>query len=312
MRTLLKIAPFLLFLFACEKEIELDIPAAKEYLVVEGHVEQDLPPYVILTRSLPFFESISPQELGQIFVHDAIINVYDGTDTVQLVEFYIDSIPDTLLTLIGEIQNSPIPLDSDELQDIGFSFYSTTEMLGTVGRGYSLEVLAEGKRLTSYTTIPTPRPLDSLWMTPHPNPDNDTLVTLNVRYTDEPGVRNYVRYITQRDQELPYPPLIQSVYDDFTIFNIDGETIDIPLERGQSQYGDIEFETYSYFEVGDTVTLKWCSIDKAHYDFWLTMEFDRNQTGNPFGRPTKVLTNINGGLGVWGGYGASYQQIIAE
>lgn len=312
MKRLLIISTLFLTLFSCEKEIDIDLPSPKEYLVVEGHVEQNLPPYVILTRSLPFFGTTSLQDLSKIFVRNAEVRVFDGTDTVLLQEIFLDSIPDTLLDILGDIETLPFPIDAEEFQDVQFSFYTTTQMLGEVGRTYSLEIKAEGKRLTSVTTIPEPVPLDSVWVIPNPDPDKDTLVGLYGRYSDPPGVRNYIRYTTQRNQELPYPPLVQSVFDDLTIFNVDGQTIDFPMERGQTQYGDIDFETFSYFEVGDTINLKWSSIDKAHFDFWLTLEFDRSQTGNPFGRPTIIKTNINGGLGIWGGYGASYHQVIAE
>ena len=34
-------------------------------------------------------------------------------------------------------------------------------------------------------------------------------------------------------------------------------------------------------------------------------------SGNPFSAPTTVTTNIEGGgLGVWGGYGATYDTLI--
>jgi hypothetical protein len=52
-------------------------------------------------------------------------------------------------------------------------------------------------------------------------------------------------------------------------------------------------------------------IDKSHYNFWRTLEADRGSQGNPFGSFVVVKTNINGGIGVWGGYGSSIQTIVA-
>jgi hypothetical protein len=58
--------------------------------------------------------------------------------------------------------------------------------------------------------------------------------------------------------------------------------------------------------------LKWCTIDKAHFQFWQTMERSNNSNGNPFAAPVSIKSNISNGLGVWGGYGASYDTIIAK
>ena len=52
-------------------------------------------------------------------------------------------------------------------------------------------------------------------------------------------------------------------------------------------------------------------INKETYDFWRTMEFSYANIGNPFGSPTKVLSNIsNGALGYFGGYAPQFRTII--
>ncbi|NNF02092.1 MAG: DUF4249 family protein [Bacteroidia bacterium] len=82
----------------------------------------------------------------------------------------------------------------------------------------------------------------------------------------------------------------------------------LPLERGQSSADEIDFDTYGYFWRGDTVTLRWMNIDKAHYDFWNTLENDAGD--NPFSSPVQIKSNIQGGLGVWGGYNNTFGTII--
>ena len=62
-------------------------------------------------------------------------------------------------------------------------------------------------------------------------------------------------------------------------------------------------KTYSYFGRGDIMSVKFCNIDKAVFDFWRTMEYSYASIGNPFSSPTKVIGNIsNGALGYFGGY----------
>ena len=46
----------------------------------------------MLSKSLNYFSTISPEELSASFVHNAIVTVSDGSKTVQLVEYnYKDS-----------------------------------------------------------------------------------------------------------------------------------------------------------------------------------------------------------------------------
>jgi hypothetical protein len=57
--------------------------------------------------------------------------------------------------------------------------------------------------------------------------------------------------------------------------------------------------------------LKLCTIDKATYDFWRTIEFVYVNAGNPFATPTRVLSNIsNNGLGYFGGYAAQFRTVV--
>jgi hypothetical protein len=70
-------------------------------------------------------------------------------------------------------------------------------------------------------------------------------------------------------------------------------------------------EDYSFFRLGDTVTVKFTNIDKTTYDFWRTMEYSYSSIGNPFSSPTKVLGNIHGGaLGYFGGYAVQYKSLV--
>ena len=111
---------------------------------------------------------------------------------------------------------------------------------------------------------------------------------------------------TRRNSE-PFYPGLNSVYDDQVI---DGTHYELQVERGVNRNQDIP-EGYSFFDKGDTVTLKVSNINKATYDFWRTMEYTYLSVGNPFSSPTKVLGNIsNGALGYFGGYASQYKTII--
>ena len=82
------------------------------------------------------------------------------------------------------------------------------------------------------------------------------------------------------------------------------------MERGINRNEDIDRDTYSFFNRGDTITLKFANIDKGCFDFWRTMEYSYTNIGNPFASPSKVISNIQGGgLGYFGGYAVQYKTI---
>ena len=102
-------------------------------------------------------------------------------------------------------------------------------------------------------------------------------------------------------------PGLSSVFDDAII---NGTIFDFPIDRGYNRNDSIDFDVYGLFDRGDTITVKWSNIDKAHFDFWRTYEFSLGSQGNPFASPLEIKSNIVGGLGIWGGYAPSYKTII--
>ena len=91
----------------------------------------------------------------------------------------------------------------------------------------------------------------------------------------------------------------------------DGKEFEFPLTKAEPLNEDIDPAEYGYFAVGDTVTLKWSTIDQEHFDFWNTLEFNRVNQG-PFSSYTKVDFNIEGGIGIWGGYSSSFYKMVAR
>ena len=100
-----------------------------------------------------------------------------------------------------------------------------------------------------------------------------------------------------------------SVYDDQVI---DGNTYTVILPQGINK-NDIPKADSNFFKRGDTVTLKFCNIERKVYKFWSTWEFAQQSIGNPFAQPNKVLGNVsNGALGVFCGYASWYGTKVAE
>jgi hypothetical protein len=67
-------------------------------------------------------------------------------------------------------------------------------------------------------------------------------------------------------------------------------------------YPITQFDTY--FIAGDTVDLKFRTQPKAGYDFWTSWQNEVLNAQNPiFPAHTNLKSNINGGIGIWCGYG---------
>ena len=277
---------FLLFVFllaACEKNITVNLPKPDEKLVVEGSIETGSFPFIILTKNSAFYSTFNLDSLNNYFVQNAVVKVSNGTDTVTCQEFFLDTMGVTLRAYIG----------------LG--------MIGEEGKTYNLWINApDGKKISAVTTIPIKNPLDSIWVTYNEKVDSPDLVRLVVRYTDHPQLGEYVRYFTKFNSE-DFQPGLNSVFDDQII---NGTTFDFPLDRGYNRNDSIDFDAYGYFHKGDTITVKWCNIDYAHFDFWRTMEFELGGQGSPFASPVKINTNITGGLGIWGGYAVNLKTVI--
>lgn len=277
-------------LISCEKSVRFDLDKQEPKLVVEGTIETGTAPLFFLSRSLDFFSEINPEILTGSFVRNAVVSVSNGTKTHQLKEYGIPTPAGTIYYY---------STDSSDL---------ATAFTGAEGTTYSLEITVEGKTYSAITTIPLhKKTVDSLWWRPSINNPDSNKVVLMARVKDPPGFGNYIRFFNSTNGG-PFNPGLNSVFDDQIV---DGSAYDIEVEKGINRNEEIDFETYSFFDRGDTVILKFTNIDKACFDFWRTMEYNYGSIGSPFANPTKVLSNINGGaLGYFGGYSVQYDTLV--
>ncbi|HUR66098.1 MAG TPA: DUF4249 family protein [Chitinophagaceae bacterium] len=291
MRSLLALLILIiLFTTGCERAVDFKLAQTAPKLVVEASIENGQPPMVYLSKSLGFFSKIDPATLSNSFVHHADVFISNGTLTHKLKEY-------------------TVPVGG------GFNFYyysndpssPATLFTGELRKQYSLRIVSEGKEYTATTTIPdTTKRIDSVFWKPAPAGNPPDYAMIMARVYDRPGFGDYVRYYTRRNSDVFYPGLA-SVYDDQVI---DGSSYEVQVERGVDR-NTVLVDGYAFFLRGDTVTLKLCSIDKATFDFWRTMEYTYVSVGNPFSTPTKVMSNIHGGgLGYFGGYGVQYRSLI--
>jgi hypothetical protein len=290
MRYIVFFAMIVLFFTACEKSVKFDLDKSNPSLVVEATIESGEPPVVILTNSTDFFGKISPEILANSFVRNAVVTISNGTKTHQLKESFFNTPANNKIYFYS--------IDSANL---------STAFVGTFNTTYTMQIKVNGRIYNATTTIPPlAKKIDSLWWKKAPDNPDTTKVVLVARSTDPPGFGNYIRYFTSVNGGF-FLPGLNSVFDDQII---DGKTYTVDIDRGIDRNVKLDAENYSFFNRGDTITLKLCNIDKTTYDFWRTMEYSYGSIGNPFASPTKVLSNVSGTLGYFGGYAVQYSTLI--
>jgi len=283
---------FLITLTGCEKNIHFNLDKASPVLVVDAQIENGKPPQVVLTKSLSFFDQINPVILANSFVHGADVYISNGTLTHKLKEYTIPLVPGYSAYLYS--------IDSSNL---------ATAFLGELNTGYQLRIVSDGKEYTSQTQIPALNVVpDSVFYKQVPFIDDTTLRKMMVRVHDPVGLGNYIRYFTKRGN-LPFYPGENSTYNDEIL---DGTTYEVSFPQGVDRNDPPKADS-NFYHIGDTVTLKFCNINRATYQFWNTWEFAFQSMGNPFSQPNKVIGNIsNGALGAFCGYAAWYNTQIVH
>ena len=269
------------FLISCEQEITIDLPEYKPKLVVEGFIESGGFPMVTLSKSVEYFAPVDSNTLRNLYIgNEATVIVYskDEADTLNCMEF-------------GK-----------------YKFFVGNKFKGEVGQSYRLKVLYDGKVYTATTTIPYPVPLDSIKFYPDPDVGGDSLGFLWLYVKDPDTLGNYYRIFTKTfgvDQVFVHPRM--SVDED-KFFN--GQQMEFSVYHGKNMFTNQDtgqtggVKKWYHFEMGDSVVVKGCSMDRAHFLFWRTVEQQIQSNGNPFASPVTPYTNIVGGaLGIWGGYG---------
>lgn len=272
-----------LFLSSCEKNITVDLPPSASQVVVEGYVEIGTPPYVYLSYSTDYFAPVDSAALLNYTIKGATVTISDGivTDTLQ------------------------------ELNPATGYIYVSTKLIGTVGRTYTLTVkTTNGEVVTAQTTMHTPVKLDSVYFKPQLNVD--TLGFAWASLTDPDTIGNNYRWFAKRlNQDDLFIAPFGSAFDDKFI---NGQSVTFSYNRGEEPNAntDPNDATVGFYQVGDTVVVKFCSIDNTSYKFWRDAETQAANNGNPFGSTSPIKSGVTGGLGVFCAYAASYDTIICK
>jgi len=252
--------------------------------------------------------------LANTFVSGANIEVSVDGETTTLDEICTSNLSPVELELASEL----LGLSVTEIQSLGLCVYTTFDLLGEEGKVYDLVVETEEETVTSSTKIDYAVPLDSLWFEIWS--DTDTLGFIWGILSDPDTAGNNYRWYSQRVNSYPgepgipkdsrYIPPTNSVSED-SFFN--GLQFEFGFNRGQefnSNKEDDNNEEAFFFKLGDTVAVRPVTINSDAYRFYRGLEEQVTSNGSPFALPENIESNIEGGLGIWAGFGPTYDTII--
>ena len=310
--------------FSCTKEIDISIPNSGSKFVVNGIIEKGETPKILLQRNIPYFDPIN----------------IDFNNTVNTLGFVNDAIV-TITNSYGQIDTlTNINLGFPGLTDTWFYNYEGN-ILGEEGISYKLEIVKGDTMIWAITTIPR---LDSIIKEDLRflySPEDSAYCFLQATVVDPDTIGNCYRVFSKTksiwgSQIDIVPP--QDGYDDFFMSMSDNEgnyndeytngwTFIAPMYKGRGfwqewgQQGTEDTDnnqdvdgssgaTTGLWNIGDLVILKFSAVDRASWDFWASLQY--NNPGGPFGAPSQANTNINGGLGVFGGSSSEKIDLVAD
>ncbi len=289
---------------ACEKVLDIDLPDGVNGIVFEGTIENGSFPYLIISRSENYFSTIETAQsaiLNSLVTADSVFIIVDGTkDTLHEV---------CLQSLTPEQQVLALDLLGFESFPTGVDLciYANFTMVGELGKTYKLEAYVEGEKYQATTSIEQQVYLDSLWFKDELPVDSFGSIWCSL--TDPAATTDYYYMWTENlTQDKPMAPIDGGPSFGDRLFN--GETIEFNFWQGTNLANDSgSDEDYWSFAEGDTVIVKFGTIDRGVYDFWESVDAASNL--NPFSSPTPVFSNFdNGGRGVWAGYATTLDTIV--
>jgi len=179
----------LLVFTSCEKTINTTPAVQTPKLVVDGTIETGQAPIIVLTKSLGYFSSISPAQLQNSFVRNAVVEISDGTVTHRLKEYTISLAPGAFFYYYSNDATNP-----------------ATAIIGKNNTRYQLRIVENGEVYTSSTFIPSDngRKLDSIWWQKAPNNTDTNRCIIMAKISDPPGLGNYTDILQELTAVLFY------------------------------------------------------------------------------------------------------------
>lgn len=270
----------MIIITSCETDYSDISYFVEKKIVVDGWIENEKYPIVILTYNTPYFSNLDSATFRDLIATRAKVTVSDGETS-------------EILILTRDPNYFPPYV------------YKGKKIKGVIGKKYYLEVIEGNDTIKATTTIPSPPVIEKVRY----EPKTDTSGILCITLKDNEFEENFYRFFTMLwNKENRFIPTLVAGFSD-KMFN--GKQFTFFLNKGPSSY--LKPVETIYFAKGDTIIFKATCVDKASFDFWSGYDKEIFDAGNPFAANYRQLnSNVLNGLGIWCGYACVYFRIVAE
>lgn len=245
-------------------------------IVVEGWIEEDESPVVIVTRAIDLTRPTD--NFDNAVERWCRVTVYDGT---------------TPYLLTGTINRNFTPP----------FIYTSSRLKGRVGHTYRLVVETETETASAETSLQASPRISQLEAVK--SPDSENLYSIRA-FIDDLPTEGYFKFFARSHQleTRSFPTFLGTFssadYDPDSGWNITRGT--------HGGFNNDGFE--HYYASGDRVTVTLCSLQPDVYNFWKACEAATSLSQNLLFTVARNLpSNIDGALGYWAAYGTSSRTI---
>lgn len=175
----------------------------------------------------------------------------------------------------------------------GYFYGSPTIVPTDYENEFFLEVIdSAGNRVTGSTKIMPPVELDSIQIEPLLA---DSSVTILSFFPDNPTEANFYRSMQFRTRSIT-----------------DSLKIDFIIDDEITNNGQVVIGGPPFFVEGDTLVSQLIQMDEAYFNFVDSRERLEASNGNPFGQPGTIISNLEGGIGIFTGFTPTEKTFIIE
>lgn len=233
-----------LLLISCTKEVNLPLKTVPPTIVIEGNITNEKGPYTVLLRKTVDFNNKNTYPP----VEGATVTISDDAGSI------------------------------DTLTETSPGVYQTATLVGTPGRTYTLNMLAEGKSYNATSTMPQPVVLDNVKFELFTSKGDSGKPEYSAlpEFTDPANVANTYRFIMRVNDTLN---------TEYFVLN------DNTFNGQKNEY--ILFDPGAEINAGDTVELEFRCTDRNNYLYFFTLS-QFNSDGPYNTTPTNPPSNIKG------------------
>lgn len=244
-------------------------------IVVEGWIEEGDYANVLLSTSIPVTDVIDSTNVLNHVIRSAKITISDGAHSEVL-----------------RVKN-------DKNRIPPFVYFGSV-IKGEAGKEYSLKIEYLNRVITAVTKVPESVALKNAeYIKANPS---DTTGYIFVKFDDPPSQKNYYQIATRIEGKEPI--FVPAFYGNLDDKNFKESSVFLQINRGVLLFPKTKYTPY--FADGDLIYVKLRTQTKEALDFWNSWQ-NEIVNGQNLIYPANISlkSNINGGIGIWAGYGQS-------